>query len=176
MRLSKYDKNLTKANKLTRYNTSPSTMNILSYLSIAAEVSRSNRVGGCEGGGRRYGGQGAIWSASSSTALLSSSFTLTGPSTPEDPAPQGGRAAGGAAWRVTGRAGDRKRQQRERKRFRQVTTHACSFIFHCKTFLRKAVNVRLWRKTAGVSYLTIACNLKLPIEATQGLILTDTAA
>lgn len=32
----------------------------LHFLGIAAEMSRSNWVGGCEGGGRRYGGQGAI--------------------------------------------------------------------------------------------------------------------
>lgn len=74
-------------------------------------MARSERVSRREGGGGGYGGQGAIGTSSaSSTALLSPSLVLTGPATPEDPTPQGGRAARGAAWRVTGRTGDRKRK------------------------------------------------------------------
>lgn len=113
------------------YNISLRSVDVLSYLGIAAEVARGKRVGGCEGGGRGYGGQGAIWTSSSSTATLlsSSSLALTGPATPKDPAPQGGRAAGGAAWRVTGRTGDKKRH---RERFSSGETRGNSTYFITK--------------------------------------------
>lgn len=86
----------------------------IAYLGIAGEVASSKWVGGCKGGGRGYRGKGAVRASSSSTttsALLSPSLTLADPATPKDPAPQGGRAARGAAWRVTGRAADKKAQE-----------------------------------------------------------------
>lgn len=89
---------------------------IFTYFGIAAEVARGDWVGRREGGGRGYGGERTVRTSTSSTstaALLSSSLILTGPASPEDPAPQGGRAAGGAAWRVTGRTGDKKRQEKK---------------------------------------------------------------
>lgn len=89
---------------------------IFTYLGIAAEVARGDWVGRREGGGRGYGGERTVRTSTSSTstaALLSSSLILTGPASPEDPAPQGGRAAGGAAWRVTGCTGDKKRQEKK---------------------------------------------------------------
>lgn len=85
-------------------------------------MARSERVGGCEWRGRGYGGQGAVRTSSSSSSgaagLLSRSLILTGPANPEDSAPQGGGAAGGAAWRVTGRAGDRKTSGGRKKKKR----------------------------------------------------------
>lgn len=110
-----------------------------SYLGIAAEVARSERVGRREGGGGGYGGQGAIGTSSSSgAALLSPSLALAGPATPEDPTPQGGGAARGAAWRVTGRTGERKTQTSGSGEIRGNT-----LIFHCDVLLRDNFNVML---------------------------------
>lgn len=83
----------------------------IGYLGIAGEVASSKWVGGCKGGGRGYRRKGAVRTSSTTSALLSPSLTLTDPATPKDPAPQGGRAAWGAAWRVTGRAADKKAQE-----------------------------------------------------------------
>lgn len=130
-------------------------VNILSYLGIAAEVARSKGVGRCDGGSRGYGRQGAIWSSSSTTALFTSSLILTGPATSKDPAPQRGRAAGGAARRVTGRT--RVKIQRDLAQERTAKTLSCFITTFCSV-------VALMSMKAGIASLIIPWHLELPTE------------
>lgn len=124
-----------------------------SHLGIAGEVTRGERVGGCEGRGGWDGGQGAVWTpspscSSSSAGLLSCSLILTGPANPKDPAPQGGGAAGGAAWRITGRAGGRKTNKQKETEKANKIRDAQKKPFH---FSQLDSESKPWWKVAGAS-------------------------